>query len=58
MAAVSIEREVVVELLARRDQLVRAITAGTASGDWNPVMPAFDGLLAAIQRFEETAGGV
>jgi hypothetical protein len=38
----------------RRDDLVRAITAGMASGEWDQVMGPFDGLLAAIKRLEES----
>jgi len=41
------------DLLGRRDELVRAITAGMASGEWDQVMAPFDGLLAAIKRLEE-----
>ncbi|HSC71084.1 MAG TPA: hypothetical protein VLH58_07010 [Candidatus Methylomirabilis sp.] len=37
----------------RRDELVRAITAGMATGEWEQVMSPFDGLLAAIKRLEE-----
>lgn len=44
------------DLLARRDELVGAITAGMASGEWDPVMAPFDGLLAAITRLEEGLG--
>jgi hypothetical protein len=42
------------DLLMRRDDLVRAITAGMASGEWDQVMDPFDGLLAAIKRLEES----
>jgi hypothetical protein len=42
------------DLLMRRDDLVRAITAGMASGEWDQVMGPFDGLLAAIKRLEES----
>ena len=41
-------------LLARRDELVRAITAGMASGEWDQVLAPFDGLLGAIKRLEES----
>ena len=52
MSAVSVDTELLRELLRQRDALVRLITAGVASGDWDPVMGAFDGLLAAIARLE------
>ncbi len=39
--------------MARRDELVRAITAGMASDDWDQVMTPFEGLLVAIKRLEE-----
>ena len=50
---VSMDAAMVRELLARRDELVRAITAGMASGAWDQVMGPFDGLLSAIKRLEE-----
>jgi len=34
-------------------ELVRAITAGMASGEWDQVMGPFDGLLSAIKGLEE-----
>lgn len=40
------------DLLVRRDNLVRAITTGMASGDWDQVMAPFDGLLVAIKQLE------
>ena len=46
------------ELLAQRDALVRAITAGMASGEWDEVMAPFDRLLAAIKLLEESLGEV
>lgn len=52
MSAVSVDTELLRELLRQRDALVRSITAGMASGDWDPVMGAFDSLLAAIARLE------
>ena len=50
---VSVDAAMVRELLSRRDELVRAITAGMASGVWDQVMGPFDGLLSAIKRLEE-----
>ncbi len=51
---VRVDPAVVQDLLARRDELVRAITVGMASGEWDQVMGPFDGLLAAIKRLEES----
>lgn len=51
--AIAVEVAVLQDVLARRDELVRAITAGMASGEWEQVMGPFDGLLAAIKRLEE-----
>ena len=53
MPAIPVDVAVLRDLLVRRDELVRAITAGTASGDWDQVMAPFDRLLAAIRRLEE-----
>ncbi len=50
---IPVEAAIVQDLLERRDELVRAITVGMASGDWDQVMGPFDGLLAAIKRLEE-----
>jgi alkylhydroperoxidase/carboxymuconolactone decarboxylase family protein YurZ len=50
---VSVDAAMVRDLLARRDELVRAITAGMASGAWDQVMGPFDGLLSAIKGLEE-----
>jgi hypothetical protein len=55
MSSVAIRTESLAELLGQRDRLVRAIQAGMASGSWDAVMPAFDGLLAAIARVEDEA---
>ena len=44
MPTVPVEAEALQDLLARRDQLVRAIMAGTTSGDWDQVMVPFDEL--------------
>jgi hypothetical protein len=52
-ASVPVDTALVRDLLARRDELVRAITAGMTSGEWDQVMGPFDGLLAAIKRLEE-----
>ena len=54
MPAMPVDVAVLRDLLERRDELVRAITAGTASGDWDQVMAPFDRLLAAIKRLEES----
>jgi hypothetical protein len=56
MPTVPVEAEALQDLLARRDQLVRAIMAGTTSGDWDQVMVPFDELLTAIKRLEESLG--
>jgi hypothetical protein len=53
MATVAVDVEQVQDLLGRRDALVHALAAGAASGHWDPVMHAFDGLLLAIARLEE-----
>jgi hypothetical protein len=58
MPAVPVDIAVLRDLLLRRDELVGAITAGTASGDWDQVMAPFDGLLAAIKRLEESLEAV
>jgi hypothetical protein len=47
-----VELAVLRELLARRDELVRAITRGVAEQDWDAVMEALDGLLAALKQLE------
>jgi hypothetical protein len=52
MATVRVDGELLRDLLRQRDELVRSITAGMTSGDWDPVMGAFDGLLATIARLE------
>jgi hypothetical protein len=56
MPMIPIESEILQDLLARRDELVRAITAGMTSGEWDQVMAPFDQLLAAIKRLEEGLG--
>lgn len=53
MPTIPIEVAMLQELLVRKEELVRSITAGMASGEWDQVMGAFDGLLAAIQQIEE-----
>jgi molecular chaperone GrpE (heat shock protein) len=58
MATIPVEVAVLRDLLARRDDLVRAITAGTASGDWDQVMALFEGLLVAIKQLEESLEAV
>lgn len=54
MPKISIEAAILQDLLVRKEELVRSITAGMASGEWEQVMGAFDGLLVAITRIEET----
>jgi len=54
MPTIAVEGELLLELLGRRDALVGAITAGMASGEWDEVMPAFDGLLVALKRLEDS----
>jgi hypothetical protein len=54
MPTIPVDGAVLQNLLARRDELVRAITAGMTSGDWDQVMAPFDGLLAAIKQLEES----
>ncbi len=53
MSTISLDSGLLAELFGRRDAVVRAIQAGAASGQWEPVMPAFDGLLAAIVQLEQ-----
>lgn len=53
MSTISIEVTILQDLLLRKEELVRCITAGMASGEWDQVMEAFDGLLVAIKRVEE-----
>ncbi len=54
MSNISIDDSILRELLLRKEELVRSITAGMASGEWDQVMGAFDGLLVAIKRIEES----
>jgi hypothetical protein len=58
MATVAVDVEQLPGLLARWDVLVHALAAGAASGNWDPVTHAFDGLLLAIARLEEGLGRV
>jgi hypothetical protein len=58
MATVAVDVEILQDLLGRRDALVHALAAGAASGDWDPVMHAFDRLLLAVARLEEALGRV
>ena len=53
MSTISIDVTILEDLLLRKEDLVRSITAGMASGEWECVMDAFDGLLVAIKRIEE-----
>lgn len=55
-ATVPVDLDLLKELLARRDLLVQAIAAGATSDAWEPVLDAFDGLLAALARLEESVG--
>jgi hypothetical protein len=52
-STVPVDAAILQDLLARRDELVRAIAAGMASGEWDQVMGPFEGLLVAIKRLEE-----
>jgi len=52
MPPIPVDDAVLQHLLARRDELVRAITAGMDSGDWDQVMAPFEGLLVAIKQLE------
>ena len=52
MATVGVDAELLRDLLRQRDELVRSIAAGMTSGNWDPVMGAFDALLATIARLE------
>jgi hypothetical protein len=56
MPRVAVDMDALWDLLRRRDDLVRAITAGMTSGDWDQVMAPFDALLVAIKRLEEGVG--
>jgi hypothetical protein len=58
MPTIPVDDSVLTELLARRDELVRAIKAGMASGDWDQVMVPFEALLVAIKLLEEGLEGV
>ena len=54
MATVRVDADLLRDLLRRRDELVRTITAGMSSGNWDPVMRAFDDLLATLACLEES----
>ena len=54
MPTVRVDAELLRDLLTQRDELVRSITAGMHSGDWDPVMGAFDALLTTIARLEDS----
>ncbi len=54
MSTIPVDDSVLTELLARRDELVRAIKAGMASGDWDQVIAPFEALLVAIKLLEES----
>jgi hypothetical protein len=58
MFTIPVNVAVLRDLLARRDELVRAITAGIASGDWDQVMAPFEALLVAIKQLEECVEAV
>jgi hypothetical protein len=57
MPKVEIEEDLLRVLLGHRDALVRAITTGMQSGEWDPVMGPFNELLMAIKRLEEAMQG-
>ena len=52
MPTIPVDLTLLRDLLARRDDLVRAITAGMASGDWEQVMAPFEGLMVELKRLE------
>lgn len=56
MRNVPLDARLLAELFGCRDALVQAIQAGAVSGQWEPAMPAFDALLAAIREVEQAAG--
>ncbi len=58
MPMVQVDVGILQDLLVRRDELIRAITTGMASGEWDQVMAPFDELLVAIKRLEGSLGGV
>ena len=51
---IAVDVAILQDLLARRNELVRAITAGMASEEWDQVMAPFEGLLVAIKQLEES----
>ena len=53
MSTIPLDASLLAELFGRRDAVVRAIQAGAVSGQWEPVMPAFDALLAVIVELEQ-----
>ncbi len=53
MNKIPLDASLLAELFGRRDALVCAIQAGAASGQWEPVMPAFDAMLAVIVELEQ-----
>lgn len=53
LSTVPVDGAILRDLPERRNELVRAITAGMASGDWDQVMTPFEGLLVAIKRLED-----
>lgn len=58
MSGVRVEAELLAELFASRDALVRAVTGGAASGRWEEVLPAFDALLGTLARLERAVGRI
>jgi hypothetical protein len=56
MPTVPVDAGLLQDLVSRRDDLVRTIEAGMTSGNWDPVMRAFDGLLSTIARLEDSLG--
>jgi hypothetical protein len=58
VATIGVERGLLEDLLARRDGLVHALTAGVAAQDWKAVMSALDALLVALQRVQAAVEAV
>jgi len=53
MNKIPLDASLLTELFGRRDALVRAIQAGASTGQWEPVMPAFDAVLGVIVEMEQ-----
>lgn len=54
MPTVTVDAALLHDILARRDELTRAITSGVQSEDWDAVMRAFDALLVTLARLEDS----